>query len=147
MKQLRRVHNYLGVFFAPVIIVFALSGALQTFRLQETRGYGGTPPGWIVALASFHKDQALPRAGPAGEDADHDRPRPPEGARPPEEGRKGGGGRSNLPLKLFVVALSTALVASTLLGVLIALNNRTTRTTSLLLLGLGAVLPILLLLG
>lgn len=38
MKQIRRIHFYLGVFFAPIIIMFALSGALQTFRLQESPG-------------------------------------------------------------------------------------------------------------
>lgn len=44
------------MFFAPAIFLFALSGALQTFRLQEAKGYGGQPPGWIVWMASVHKD-------------------------------------------------------------------------------------------
>jgi hypothetical protein len=60
-RRLRRLHLYLGVFFAPAIILFSLSGALQTFRWQEEKGYGGTPPAWIVWMASVHKDQTTPR--------------------------------------------------------------------------------------
>ncbi len=56
MRQLRRIHHYIGVFFKPAILLFALSGALQTFRLQEEKGYGGTPQTWIVWMASVHKD-------------------------------------------------------------------------------------------
>jgi hypothetical protein len=54
------IHFYLGVFFAPFIILFCGSGALQTFRLQETqKGSTYTPSLWIVMLADIHKDQEL----------------------------------------------------------------------------------------
>ena len=47
-KRLRDLHNWLGVFFAPGILFFALSGVLQTFGLHESgpgRDYcwSGTP--------------------------------------------------------------------------------------------------------
>lgn len=48
MRLVRQYHLYLGQFLAPAILLFALSGALQAFRLQEAKGYGGTPPLWIV---------------------------------------------------------------------------------------------------
>jgi hypothetical protein len=83
--KLRTLHHYLGVFFAPAILFFAFSGALQTFSLHENHGGGPyKPPAWIVVLASIHKDQTLPHPkghhgkpaaaapAPAGEDADKD---------------------------------------------------------------------------
>ena len=138
LRLLRRYHQYLGLFFAPWIILFSVSGALQTFRLNETRGYGGSPPQWIVWLSAVHKDQGPPRA-PRPE-----KPRPPE--RKPEGGAESAAKRPNpLPLKIFVVLLSISLIVSTLMGVVIALANRTARRSSVLLLVLGTVVPAVLL--
>ncbi|MEG3175202.1 hypothetical protein U1872_03105 [Sphingomonas sp. RB3P16] len=141
LRTLRRYHHYLGLFFAPMILLFSVSGALQTFRLQEARGYGGTPPNWIVWLAAVHKDQAPPR--------------PPRAEKPQAEGsvtkpraetRQAGPKRpSPLPLKIFVVLLSIALALSTITGMVIALSIRTMRRTSVLLLIAGAIVPIVLL--
>ncbi|WP_010216982.1 hypothetical protein [Sphingomonas sp. PAMC 26621] len=134
---------YLGLFFAPMILLFAISGALQTFRLQEAGGYGGQPPTWIVWLASVHKDQGPPRApraerpkaaGPAVASEKPER-RPASDAKRP----------SPLPLKIFVALLSIALAASTVLGVMIALSIKSGRRVSLTLLALGTVVPIMLL--
>lgn len=139
LRRLRRYHHYLGVFFAPFILLFAVSGALQTFRLQEARGYGGTPPDWIVWLASVHKDQAPPRApkvenSPVSAKADSARPR--------GDGAQAGPKRpSPLPLKIFVVLLAIALSLSTTIGIVIALANKAMRRTSIVLLVLGAVVP------
>jgi hypothetical protein len=59
IKYLRQVHFYLGVFFAPSIIFFAFSGALQTFSLHENHnGLPGIP--WVTALAELHKNQRIP---------------------------------------------------------------------------------------
>ncbi|MFN2455482.1 MAG: PepSY domain-containing protein [Pyrinomonadaceae bacterium] len=58
MKWIRQIHLYLGAFFAPLFIFFALSGALQTFRLQEApKGSTYNPPEWIVRFAEVHKNQ------------------------------------------------------------------------------------------
>jgi hypothetical protein len=40
LKTLLRVHRYLSCFVAPVMLFFAISGAWQAFRLQETRKDG-----------------------------------------------------------------------------------------------------------
>jgi hypothetical protein len=76
MRLLRNIHHWLGVFFAPTILLFAFSGALQTFSLHENKGGGPyKPPAWIVAIASVHKDQTLPEpkgGGHADADADAD---------------------------------------------------------------------------
>src|SRR3569623_308360 len=64
-RTLRQYHHYIGVFLAPAILLFAVSGTVQTFRLNEEKGWGGTPPTWMVWSASFHKDQTPPRSKPA----------------------------------------------------------------------------------
>ena len=144
MKQVRRVHHYIGVFFTPAILLFALSGALQTFRWQEEKGYGGTPPAWIVWMASVHKDSSTPkdRAGERKEErpavAKIERPNPI--AKIPSAGS----GTSKLPMQIFVALLSIGLIVSSLLGAMIALNNKTTRRMSILMLSAGTALPLLL---
>jgi hypothetical protein len=35
LKKLRQIHLYLGCFFAPMLLFFAISGIWQTFRLND----------------------------------------------------------------------------------------------------------------
>lgn len=139
MRSLRQWHRYLGLFFAPLIILFAVSGGLQTFRLQEAKGYGGTPPDWIVWFASIHKDQAIPHDAPEAPKAAAAAPSP--AAAMPAKKAPAKSARS-FPLQLFVVAMALALILSSVLGITIALSNRATRTASIVLLAAGAILPI-----
>lgn len=139
-RQLRQLHHYLGVFFAPAIIFFALTGAFQVFRLQEDKGWAkiaaGAPPAVLVWGAAIHRDSGPPKVKPA---------RPPEAkgaaARPaaPMTPQK-----SKLPLQVFTVVMSLGLVFSSLLGIVIALNNRHMRRGSIVMLIAGSILPILL---
>jgi hypothetical protein len=155
-RTLRQYHHYIGVFLAPAILLFAVSGIVQTFRLNEEKGWGGTPPTWMVWVASFHKDQTPPRekptapkSGPAkpaalavdehDHDADHH-----DDAAPAAKAPKPAKGPSPLPLKIFVVLMGLGLITSTLLGVTIALNSRATRRVSFVMLAIGTVLPLVL---
>jgi hypothetical protein len=52
VKDLRRVHLYLGSFFAPILLFFALSGIWQEFGLQK---YGS----WIRYLSAIHTGSRL----------------------------------------------------------------------------------------
>lgn len=140
MRRVRQYHFYAGVFFAPLIILFAFSGALQTFRLQEEKGWGSQPPAWIEYIASIHKDSKLPRAkAPEAakeapgkvEAAAKPRPKPPQ--------------VNKLPMQVFMVAMSIGLMLSAFLGIAIALNNKMTRRLSVMMLVAGTVLPIILL--
>lgn len=140
MQSLRRYHLYLGMFFAPAILLFSLSGALQTFRLQEEKGWGSTPPAWINWIASVHKDSRLPRAKPP-QQASEAKPAAPKPAPRPPEGKP----PFKLPMQIFVVLLSIALFASTVLGIIIALNSRAVRRTSMAMLAIGTLLPLALL--
>jgi hypothetical protein len=144
MQKIRRYHYYLGVFFAPMIIMFALSGALQTFRLQEEKGWGSEPPAWIVWMGSIHRDSKLPKAKPPeAEHADAAKPAvalaptaQPEAAKPkPPQVNK-------LPMQIFMVVMSVALLLSSFLGIAIALNSRATRQASLIMLALGTLVPL-----
>ncbi len=140
-RRLRQFHNWLGLFFAPMILLLAVSGSMQTFRLNEAGGYGGPPPRWIVWAASVHKDQRLPRpasaeAGrPATEAAEKPALAKPAPARPH-------GNPPSFALKVFVALLGIGLVISTLMGIAVALANRTTRPLNLALLAAGAALPL-----
>src|SRR5215210_2875892 len=102
MKRIRQIHFYLGALFAPMIILFALSGALQTFRLQDSpKGGTYTPPAWIVKLADIHKDQRAAQ----------------------EPGR-----HRSLPLQWFVVIMSLGLISTSILGIYMAFKyNRDKR--------------------
>ena len=157
MRSLRQLHHYVGVFLAPAILFFAVSGAVQTFRLGEDKGWGGPPPGVLVWMTSVHKDQTLPRAEPPKPapppKADAAKPNSPVATKPAadddhdhDHDHQAPRGPSPLPLKIFVVLLSLGLITSTLLGITIALNNRAMRRTSIVMLIAGTVLPLLLLL-
>ena len=160
LRLLRRYHQYLGLFFAPWIILFSVSGALQTFRLNEAKGYGGPPPQWMVWLSAVHKDQGPPRTpraekprtvAAAVDEHDHDHADEHDHAdAAPKAGQAVAVAQDSkrpnpLPLKIFVVLLSLSLIVSTLMGVVIALANRAVRRSSMVLLVLGAVIPAVLL--
>lgn len=71
LRTTRVVHLYLGVFTAPMLLFFAITGGLQSFSLHETtRGSSYTPPAWLASMAQLHKKQTT--VVPVK------RPRPPE---------------------------------------------------------------------
>src|SRR5262249_40459939 len=59
MKTLRRIHLYLGCFFAPMLLFYVGTGWYQTLTLNrnKTPGEGGD---WISRLRSVHVDQLYP---------------------------------------------------------------------------------------
>lgn len=60
LKTARTIHLYLGVFTAPMLLFFAVTGGLQTFSLHETHaGSSYTPPAWLASLSQLHKKQTL----------------------------------------------------------------------------------------
>lgn len=144
LRRLRQLHLWLGMLFAPAILFFAFTGALQTFDFHEAED-GIAPPKWIATIAAIHKKQDFPKPR---------KPKPPEAvattetkatAAPPAP-VPAGPKHSPWPLKMFVGFMSIGLIFSTMLGITIALNNRQTRRPSQIMLGAGTVLPILMLL-
>lgn len=60
LKISRQVHLYLGVFTAPALLFFAITGGLQTFGLHERERDGSyAPPAWLAEMAQLHKKQTL----------------------------------------------------------------------------------------
>jgi uncharacterized iron-regulated membrane protein len=151
MRRIRQLHLYLGLFFAPMLLLFAISGALQVYRINEEKGYGGTPPAWMQWIAAIHKNQAAPRekapgpklSGPVAV-SDHDEHDAPESAITASAAKSPAKPAGAL-LKIFAVFLAIALALSTLFGVIIALNARATRRIGIAMLVIGTILPIILL--
>ena len=58
IKIMRSIHLYLGVFFAPLLAFFLISGCWQTFDLHEASKSGDyAPPAIIKSLSQVHKNQ------------------------------------------------------------------------------------------
>ena len=140
MRKLRQFHLYIGVFFAPAILFFAISGGLQAFRLQQASGWDGAPPPqWMAWMGSVHIDQRKPVAEPA------EAKKPPSPVDPVKAAERNAKAAKALPMKIFTAALAAALAFSVLLGAAIALSMKSTRRVATIMLVAGAVLPIMLL--
>ena len=132
------MHLWLGVFFAPAIIFFAFTGALQTYNLHEAQpGSTYQPPVWIQKLAQLHKKQTSqirqrPPAPPQGRRNERETPRP-----------KVQQPLSTTLLKWFVFLMALGLMATSLLGVYMAFQYNRDRRLIWFLLALGTVMPVL----
>jgi hypothetical protein len=100
-STLRQWHAYVGLFIAPSVLFFSLTGAIQIFNLHEAHG-GYHPAVLLEKLSAVHKDQVFEE--PHDQSApDHDAPHAAVGAaggQPAEdEGQKQSA--STLALKWF----------------------------------------------
>jgi hypothetical protein len=153
LKLARQIHLYLGVFIAPALLFFALTGGLQVFSLHETtRGSDYKPPQWLVVMAQLHKKQTMvvrkrpmdggnhPPMAPVSAPAAN--PVPPMPAKPDDASRAEA--KNPLPLKIFSALVALGLFISTLLGIYMA--YRYTRKPGLITFVLlaGVVVPIVL---
>jgi hypothetical protein len=116
---IRQLHIWISVFVAPSLLFFALTGALQTFRIPDQK----EAPVVLQKLARLHKDDVFaikpPRPKKAevardGGDGKHARPDKPPEAKPQPA-------RSTEVLKWFFAAASLGIAATTLFGVWMAL--------------------------
>jgi hypothetical protein len=131
-RTARRIHLLLGVFFAPTLLFFTVTGAMQVAGLQQ-RKEGREPPKWVAHVVEVHKHQKWqPRKRPAPPPGQSAAP-PPAPAPPPSLG--------TTLLKGFSLALSLALVLATLLGVYIAWLVPKDRRLTLALFVLGTIVP------
>ncbi|RDS86781.1 PepSY domain-containing protein [Dyella psychrodurans] len=157
LKLVRQIHLYVGVFIAPALLFFALTGGLQVFSLHETtRGSDYKPPAWLVTLAQVHKKQTavvpVHKARPA--DADN-HPAPPVVAAPnaaanpiaPMQVKPDGqhdDARHPILLKIFFAFVALGLFVSTLIGLYMAYRYSRKPGLITVILAAGVLLPIVL---
>jgi hypothetical protein len=146
MRRLRAIHLYLGALFAPAILFFAFSGAVQEFSLHEPiPGSTYAPPTWVVRLAQAHKHQtlALPPVKPT------------KAAKSETSGMAGARPRAPAPervkpqtvaARVFFAASAAGLIASTLIGLYLAFRFTRRPRLLLALIALGLAAPLALLL-
>ncbi|HKP02250.1 MAG TPA: hypothetical protein VJU77_02720 [Chthoniobacterales bacterium] len=93
MKSLRSLHLYLGCLFAPILIFFAVTGSWQLFNWhQSTKDKTYIAPPALAALSFIHKDAHIP----------------------------GTPGREPTPLRYFMLAAGAGLVATSVIGIVMA---------------------------
>jgi len=118
MKLLRRLHLYLGCFFAPLLLFYVGSGWYQTLRIDRAKNVGEADT-WVAKITSVHKDQIWPTESAMS--------------------------YSTQAFKVLVVLMSIALILSVLTGIYLAfrtLRRKWMLWGSLL---LGLAMPVLIL--
>lgn len=115
MKAIRKLHLYLSVFFAPLLIFFTATGWYQTVKSERNKILGEQDT-VVSRLTAVHVDQIYPSDGGTGE-------------------------YSTTLFKALVVIMSVALLVTIILGLILAF--RTTKRSWLVALCLliGIVLP------
>ncbi len=134
----RQLHLYLGVFFAPALLFFAATGALQVFSLHEAHG-DYRPAPLIEKLGEVHKNQRFELKAHKPQ-----KPKPALAAakpRPAEEPTP----LKTLALKWFFLATALGLMFSTCLGLWMGLTHLRNRALAFGLLCAGAIIPVLIL--
>ena len=118
LKYLRRAHLYLGVFFAPLLVFYIATGWYQTVNIDRRKGLGEAE-GVVDKMVSIHVDQVYPADEAVSWDP--------------------------ALFRILVVLMSLALLLTVLLGIFLAIRSTARRWPVWLSLGLGILLPVLLL--
>jgi hypothetical protein len=147
MKRIRQLHLYLGTLFAPAIIFFSFTGALQTFGLHEnSKGSGEPPPKWIAKLAEVHKNQRLNKPSAAGAVSQEKHSSPNSTPAIPSPAAIGPR-PAVLALKCFVLFMAVGLITTTCLGIYMSFKYNRDKRIVYALLFAGVALPLTLLLS
>jgi hypothetical protein len=144
---IRTWHFYIGMFIAPSVLFFALTGALQLFSLHEAHG-AYKPPAIIERLSSVHKDQVFAASHHHDHDhAEHQAKPPAAGTAPPPADDDDKLKTSTLVLKIFFFwAIAGGLIVSTLFGLWMGLTHPRRKRSAWITVAVGAAIPIVLLL-
>ena len=118
MKFVRRLHLYLGCFFAPLLLFYIATGWYQTLH-PDRRKNPGAEDDWIGRLRSVHVDQIYP--------SDH------------------ANTYSPALFRALVVLMALALIITVALGIFLAFRTLRQRMLVWVSLGLGILVPMILL--
>ncbi len=153
LKAIRLTHNFCGVFLAPTILFFAVTGGLQMFGLHETsRGSSYVPPTWLVHLSQLHKKGTLflpqrkqPAPLPAPDSAKPEHKKPDTAASEAPRPAPQAPPHNPLPIKIFFGITALGLVVSTCTGVVMAWVYARRKSLVAATFIAGIVIPLLLL--
>ena len=118
MKLLRRIHLYLGCFFAPLLVFYVSTGWYQTVNPDRRKGVGDSTD-FISRLSRVHVEQYYPTESASG--------------------------YSTYLFRGMIVIMAVALMTTVILGVILAFRTSRNKWPVWLSLALGIVLPIVLL--
>lgn len=116
MKLLRRLHLFLGCFFAPLLLFYAATGWYQTVTVRRNKVVGEAED-WLGRLRSVHVDQIYP-----SETAN---------------------AYSPWLFRALVVTMAASLIVTVIIGVVLAFRTMRQRWVVGLCLILGIALPVL----
>jgi len=119
MRQLRRLHTYFGLFFAPLLIFFVGSGWYQLVDRDRLKDPSEAET-LVQKLRVVHTDQIYPKLG----------------------ARKQG---SPTAFRVLSMVMSGAILVTTVLGIVLGIRSVRPRWLVWLLLGIGGAVPVLLL--
>ncbi|MDQ6631769.1 MAG: hypothetical protein M3Y82_08415 [Verrucomicrobiota bacterium] len=118
MNKLRKLHLFLGCFFSPILLFFICTGWYQTLHPDRRKG-AGEAEGIIDRARSVHADSLLPSASAQT--------------------------YSTKPFRYFVVVMAIALIATIILGLILAFRFHRKKWQVWLSLILGLLVPLFLL--
>jgi hypothetical protein len=117
-RWFRRLHTFLGVFFSPLLLLFVITGWWQTVTVNRNKGLG-FGSSWIEKLSTIHIDNYFPLAGAHNYSTDL--------------------------FKVLVVLMCIGFMFTTLLGLVMAFRFAKRKTSLVLILIAGVLVPIFLL--
>ena len=123
----RRLHLYLSVFFAPLLLLFVVTGWAQTTGLAHSSSL-------MARLSEVHKDQYYPASEADTDNKKHF-----------FLGGKTGRNTSTVLVKRLVAMMCAALIISIALGMVLAFTTMRSRIPVWISLILGIATPVLLL--
>jgi hypothetical protein len=142
LTTLRQWHTYVGLFIAPSVLFFSLTGAVQIFNLHEAHG-SYHPAVLLEKFSAVHKDQVFEE--PHDKSApDNDAPHSAAGgaADQPSEDEDEKQSASTLALKWFFLAVALGLAASTLIGIWMGTTQTRRKGLAWSLLIVGGLVPV-----
>ena len=118
MKRIRRIHLYLGCFFAPLLVFYVATGWYQTVNPDRRKGVADSND-LISRLNRVHVEQYFPTESASW--------------------------YSTYLFRGLIVLMAMALITTVILGIILAFRTSRNKWPVWLSLALGVVLPIVLL--
>ncbi len=141
----RQMHLWLGMLIAPSVLMFAFSGALQIFRLQEAHpGYAPAPI--VERMGRLHKDQVFEVARKRPERAPRAAEAAPARQAESKAAARPGPTLSKQLLQWFFTLVSAGLFVSTLFGIWMGVTTGRWKVSARWLLVAGVAVPVILIL-